>query len=164
MPLTRMVRCSGLAQVLCARCRRPPVVGYRGGWATVDEAGRWIAERYPEQEPAKYGCGSWRQVVNESRFFDLRYIEVEGRRYARNREKERRAKPSRAPFAGRLHLTPYAAGWVGALLGGPGGYRLPFNRKSGPAPEAPPEIRIAPNAKQRLAPFLASISPPISSL
>ena len=63
------------------------------GWTTVEEAGRWIAERYPEQEPAKYGCSSWRQVVHESRFFELRYIEVGGRRVARYREKERPANP-----------------------------------------------------------------------
>lgn len=63
------------------------------GWTTVEEAGRWIAERYPEQEPAKYGCSSWRQVVHESRFFELRYFEVGGRRFARYREKERPANP-----------------------------------------------------------------------
>ena len=63
------------------------------GWTTVEEAGRWIAERYPEQEPAKYGCSSWRQVVHESRFFELRYFEVGGRRVARYREKERPANP-----------------------------------------------------------------------
>ena len=45
-----------------------------------------------------------------------------------------------------------------------GGHQLPFNRKSSPAPEAPPKNRIAPNAKQRLAPFWAVISPAISSL
>lgn len=64
------------------------------GWTTVEEAGKWIAERYPEQEPAKYGCSSWRQVVHESRFFELRYFEVGGRRFARYREKERSANPS----------------------------------------------------------------------
>ena len=36
--------------------------------------------------------------------------------------------------------------------------------KSSPAPEAPPKNRIAPNAKQRLAPFWSAISPVISSL
>ncbi len=63
------------------------------GWTIVEEAGRWIAERYPEQEPEKYGCSSWRQVVHESRFFELRYFEVGGRRFARYREKERPADP-----------------------------------------------------------------------
>lgn len=61
------------------------------GWATVTEAGRWIAERYPEQLPEKYGCGSWRQVVHQSRIFELRYFETDGRRSAWYREKERSA-------------------------------------------------------------------------
>ncbi len=57
------------------------------GWATVSEAGRWIAERYPEQLPVKCGCGSWRQVVHQSRIFELRYFEIDGRRTAQYREK-----------------------------------------------------------------------------
>lgn len=52
------------------------------GWTPVATAGRWIAERHPEQLPAKYGCSSWRQVVHESRLFDLRYREVDGQRSA----------------------------------------------------------------------------------
>lgn len=63
------------------------------GWTTVEEVGRWIAERYPEQQPANYGCSSWRQVVHESRFFELRYFEVGRRRVARYRESERPANP-----------------------------------------------------------------------
>lgn len=64
------------------------------GWTTVEDAGRWVAERYPEQEPAKYGCSSWRQVVHESSFFELRYFEMGGRRFARYREKERPVNPN----------------------------------------------------------------------
>ncbi len=48
------------------------------GWVPVAEAGRWIAERLPEQLPAKYGCRSWRQVVHESRvsrFGTLRWMD-----------------------------------------------------------------------------------------
>lgn len=52
------------------------------GWTPVAMAGRWIAERHPEQLPTKYGCSSWRQVVHESRLFDLRYREVDGQRSA----------------------------------------------------------------------------------
>lgn len=63
------------------------------GWTTVAEAGRWIAERYPEQQPAKYGCSSWRQVVHDSRCFELRYFEVGGRRVARYRGNERPVNP-----------------------------------------------------------------------
>ncbi|WP_299132654.1 OST-HTH/LOTUS domain-containing protein [uncultured Amaricoccus sp.] len=58
------------------------------GWASIAEAGEWIAERFPEQLPAKYGCRGWRQVVHESRIFDLRYFEINGQRSARYREKE----------------------------------------------------------------------------
>ncbi|WP_275540119.1 OST-HTH/LOTUS domain-containing protein [Escherichia coli] len=51
-------------------------------------AGRWIADRHPEQLPAKYGCSSWRQVVHECRLFELRYREVEGQRAAWYRPRE----------------------------------------------------------------------------
>ncbi len=57
-------------------------------WTPVATAGRWIAERYPDQMPAKYGCSSWRQVVHESRLFELRYREVNGQRAAWYRPKE----------------------------------------------------------------------------
>jgi hypothetical protein len=62
------------------------------GWAPVAEAGRWIADRYPEQLPAKYGCHSWRQVVHEAPIFELRYFEMDGQRSACFREKEIPAK------------------------------------------------------------------------
>ncbi len=62
------------------------------GWAPVAEAGRWIAERYPEQLPAKYGCHSWRQVVHEAPIFELRYFDMDGQRSACYREKESPAK------------------------------------------------------------------------
>jgi hypothetical protein len=63
------------------------------GWTTAEEAGKWIAERYPEQVPAKYGCNSWRQVVHESRIFELRYFAVGHQRSARYREKKHPANP-----------------------------------------------------------------------
>lgn len=52
------------------------------GWTSVARAGQWISQRYPEQLPTKYGCASWRQVVHESRLFELRYREVDGQRSA----------------------------------------------------------------------------------
>lgn len=52
------------------------------GWTPVAAAGRWIADRHPEQLPAKYGCSSWRQVVHESRQFELQYRDTDGRRAA----------------------------------------------------------------------------------
>lgn len=57
------------------------------GWTPVVSAGRWIAERHPEHLPAKYGCSSWRQVVHESRLFELRYRDVNGQRAAWYRAK-----------------------------------------------------------------------------
>jgi hypothetical protein len=61
------------------------------GWASVAKAGKRIAELQPEQLPAKYGCRSWKQVVHESRVFELRYFEVGGENSAWYREKERSA-------------------------------------------------------------------------
>lgn len=58
------------------------------GWTPVASAGRWIAERHPDQLPAKYGCSSWRQVVHESRLFELRYREVNGQRAVWYRAKQ----------------------------------------------------------------------------
>lgn len=58
------------------------------GWTPVAAAGRWIAERHPEQLPAKYGCSSWRQVLHESHQFELRYREIDGRRAAWYRTKD----------------------------------------------------------------------------
>lgn len=52
------------------------------GWTPVAAAGRWISAQHPEQLPAKYGCSSWRQVVHESRLFEIRYREVDGQRAA----------------------------------------------------------------------------------
>lgn len=58
------------------------------GWTPVAVAGRWIADRDPEQQPAKYGCSSWRQVVHESRQFELRYRDIDGQRAAYYRPKD----------------------------------------------------------------------------
>ena len=58
------------------------------GWTPVASAGRWIAERLPEHLPTKYGCSSWRQVIHESRLFELRYRDVGGQRAAWYRAKQ----------------------------------------------------------------------------
>lgn len=62
------------------------------GWAPVAEAGRWIAKRYPEQLPAKYGCQSWRQVVHKAPKLEIRYLEIDEQRTACYREKVVTAK------------------------------------------------------------------------
>ena len=61
------------------------------GWTPVASAERWIAETYPDQRPAKYGCSSWRQVVHQSHVFELRYRETDGRRAAWYRVKQTNA-------------------------------------------------------------------------
>ena len=63
------------------------------GWAPLNKAGKWIAKRYPEQVPAKYGCRRWRQVVHSAPILELRYLEVDGQRTACYREKKSAAKP-----------------------------------------------------------------------
>lgn len=57
------------------------------GWTPVTMAGRWISQRYPDEQPARYGCSSWRQVVHESRLFELRYHGVDRQRAAWYRAK-----------------------------------------------------------------------------
>lgn len=66
------------------------------GWAPVDDAGNWIAKRYPEQLPAKYGCHSWRQVVHNAPILELQYLEMDGQRTACYREKDDSTATSRS--------------------------------------------------------------------
>jgi len=42
------------------------------GWTKLDSAKAWIREQHPDQQPLRYGCGSWRQVIHESRQFEIR--------------------------------------------------------------------------------------------
>ncbi|MCV2890674.1 OST-HTH/LOTUS domain-containing protein [Ruegeria aquimaris] len=56
------------------------------GWVPVKDAGEWIAERYPDQAPKRYGCRGWRQVLHEARVFELRYFETDGPRSAKYRK------------------------------------------------------------------------------
>lgn len=53
-----------------------------GGWAPVDAAVHWVNARYPDERPDDYGCTSWRQVIHESRLFDLQNRTAEGPRQA----------------------------------------------------------------------------------
>lgn len=75
--------CAGVVYALRAAASNLAV----DGWTSVMEASKWIAEREPEQIPAKYGCSSWRQVVHKSGLFELRYFEKGGQRFPRYREK-----------------------------------------------------------------------------
>jgi len=42
------------------------------GWTPLASAIKWIASTVEEQTPKKYGCASWRQVVHETKLFDVR--------------------------------------------------------------------------------------------
>lgn len=42
------------------------------GWTKLNTATAWIRVQYPDQKPQRYGCGSWRQVIHESRQFEIR--------------------------------------------------------------------------------------------
>ncbi|MDO3617948.1 OST-HTH/LOTUS domain-containing protein [Ralstonia pseudosolanacearum] len=42
------------------------------GWTKLSAATAWIREQHPDQQPLRYGCGSWRQVIHESRQFEIR--------------------------------------------------------------------------------------------
>jgi len=42
------------------------------GWTLLSTATPWIRARHPDQHPQRYGCGSWRQVIHESRQFEIR--------------------------------------------------------------------------------------------
>jgi len=53
-----------------------------GGWAPVDAAVPWVNARYPDERPDDYGCTSWRQVIHESRLFDLQNRTAERPRQA----------------------------------------------------------------------------------
>lgn len=42
------------------------------GWTLLNTATTWIRAQHPDQHPQRYGCGSWRQVIHESRLFEIR--------------------------------------------------------------------------------------------
>lgn len=41
------------------------------GWASLNAAIVWMGKHVPEQTPKRYGCSSWRQVLHESKQFDV---------------------------------------------------------------------------------------------
>lgn len=42
------------------------------GWTLLNTATTWIRAQHPDQHPQRYGCGSWRHVIHESRQFEVR--------------------------------------------------------------------------------------------
>lgn len=60
------------------------------GWLPLETARTWIEQHHPEQNPERYSCKTWPQVVNESRAFLLEYRLEGGRKVAWVRARERR--------------------------------------------------------------------------
>ncbi|HSI49159.1 MAG TPA: OST-HTH/LOTUS domain-containing protein [Ideonella sp.] len=44
----------------------------QAGWTNLADAIRRIGALHPEQTPKRYGCTSWRQVLHESKHFEVR--------------------------------------------------------------------------------------------
>ncbi|MCX2865177.1 OST-HTH/LOTUS domain-containing protein [Paucibacter sp. PLA-PC-4] len=65
------------------------------GWASVDAAADWISAQHPDQTPEKYGCRTWRQVIHESRRFDLRYRDEDGPKKVWYQERNKAQKAGR---------------------------------------------------------------------
>ena len=66
------------------------------GWTSVEAAKTWIATRSPDERPEHYGCRTWRQLIHESRLFDLRTRPADGRRQAWYRPRTSRGRPAEA--------------------------------------------------------------------
>ena len=45
--------------------------GSQARWTELTAAIAWIAKQHPDQTPKRYGCSSWRQVLHESREFEV---------------------------------------------------------------------------------------------
>lgn len=50
------------------------------GWTRLETAILWIGSTYPEQTPKRYGCSSWRHILNESRQFEIRKLQADNER------------------------------------------------------------------------------------
>jgi OST-HTH/LOTUS domain len=69
--------------------------GGQGRWVDLNAAIAWIAKQRPDQTPQRYGCSSWRQVLHESREFEVM-----------------KKKPAPAPTAGGGTATDTTTGTV----------------------------------------------------
>lgn len=60
------------------------------GWTSLESAQTWAHANHPDQTPERYGCRSWRQVLNESRLFALTYrADAEGKKRGWFQERSR---------------------------------------------------------------------------
>ncbi len=69
--------------------------GGPANWVELNAAVAWIARQHPDQTPTRYGCSSWRQVLHESREFEVM-----------------KKKPASAPTAGAGTATDTTTGTV----------------------------------------------------
>lgn len=64
------------------------------GWTSVEAATAWITARSSDERPEQYGCRTWRQLIHESRLFDLQIRRVDGRRQAWYRPRTAQGEPN----------------------------------------------------------------------
>lgn len=64
-----------------------------GNWASVETASEWITTHHPDERPEGYGCRSWRQVIHDSRLFELQVRKVNGRHRAWYRPRKPKPEP-----------------------------------------------------------------------
>lgn len=71
------------------------------GWTLLNTATLWIRAQHPDQHPQRYGCGSWRQVIHESRLFEIRRtVNTEqgcGEVWYRSRQEEASMQGNKSP-------------------------------------------------------------------
>lgn len=41
------------------------------GWTRLNSAITWLRTQYPEQQPQRYGCSSWRHIIHASQQFEI---------------------------------------------------------------------------------------------
>lgn len=41
------------------------------GWTRLNTAITWLRTQYPEQQPCRYGCSSWRHIIHASQQFEI---------------------------------------------------------------------------------------------
>lgn len=54
--------------------RRAETACQVGGWAPLDVAIRLISKEHRDQMPSRYGCRTWRQVLKQSKQFEVRSV------------------------------------------------------------------------------------------
>ena len=64
-------RASGIVRSLREAEQALSPFGSNENWIELNAASAWIARQHPAQTPKRYGCSSWRQVLHESRQFEV---------------------------------------------------------------------------------------------